>query len=64
MITLTKYTSIINDCFFFFTDKFNLHGPRKLGFCLNVRVCHSDADCVGAICGPHCVDGGFARICG
>lgn len=50
--------------FFFFTDKFNLHGPRKLGFCLNVRVCHSDADCVGAICGPHCVDGGFARICG
>ncbi|CAH9064776.1 unnamed protein product [Cuscuta epithymum] len=38
---------------------------KRLGFCLNVRVCHSDADCEDAICGPKChSDIALGHICG
>ncbi|CAH9076611.1 unnamed protein product [Cuscuta europaea] len=38
---------------------------KRLGFCLNVRVCSSDADCEGAICGPKCRPSlGLGHVCG
>ncbi|KAM3345159.1 hypothetical protein P3S68_024868 [Capsicum galapagoense] len=32
----------------------NRNGQGKVSFCLRVRFCNTDADCVGASCGHRC----------